>query len=94
MIWYYIAGALLIAGVSWVDDLYRLPNRLRFAVHSLGALLIVGGIGPWQQIALPILGPIRTRVGWRRHLPFSGLWGLQMPITSWMASTAWLAAKR
>ncbi len=41
----YLAGALLIAWVSLMDDLRKLPSGLRLAVHALGAGLMVVGIG-------------------------------------------------
>jgi UDP-N-acetylmuramyl pentapeptide phosphotransferase/UDP-N-acetylglucosamine-1-phosphate transferase len=40
----YFVGALLIVGVSFVDDVRELPIRLRLAVHFLGAAAMVGGL--------------------------------------------------
>ena len=57
-LWAYCAGATLIAVISWYDDLYTVPNRIRFGVHSLSALLLLLGTGSLQQIELPGLGVI------------------------------------
>ncbi|HCF99352.1 MAG TPA: UDP-phosphate alpha-N-acetylglucosaminyl 1-phosphate transferase [Chloroflexi bacterium] len=54
----YIAGAVLIAGVSWIDDLHHLPNRIRFSVHLIGTLLAILAFGYWQRITLPWVGTI------------------------------------
>jgi UDP-N-acetylmuramyl pentapeptide phosphotransferase/UDP-N-acetylglucosamine-1-phosphate transferase len=48
----WLAGALLVAGVSFVDDLRGLPAPLRLAVHLCGALLLtVAGV---QQGEIPL----------------------------------------
>lgn len=52
-------GALLIATVSWLDDVRSLSNRVRFAAHSAAAVLVILGVGFWTTISLPALGPIR-----------------------------------
>jgi UDP-N-acetylmuramyl pentapeptide phosphotransferase/UDP-N-acetylglucosamine-1-phosphate transferase len=41
----YLAGALLIVGVSLADDVLKLPSGIRLAVHLLGAALMVAGLG-------------------------------------------------
>ena len=51
----FLIGSLLIAGVSWLDDLYSLPNLLRFAVHTTAALIVVLLINHFQQIELPLI---------------------------------------
>lgn len=61
----YLFGATLIALVSWLDDLKPLPNRIRFAAHSVGALSAILGFGYWRGIDIPILGHL--------HLGWSGL---------------------
>jgi UDP-N-acetylmuramyl pentapeptide phosphotransferase/UDP-N-acetylglucosamine-1-phosphate transferase len=57
----YTVGAILIAGVSWLDDWRSQPNWLRFLVHSTGALLAIYGFG-----ALPIDGLLKNPsvIGW------------------------------
>lgn len=53
-----IVGAALIAGVSLIDDLRHVRPPLRLAAHLLGALVVVGTVGPWTTIELPFLGAL------------------------------------
>ena len=55
-------GAWLIAGVSWLDDLRSLPNRVRFAAHSLGAILVISALAIGASSNLPCSAP--CRLGW------------------------------
>ncbi len=54
----YILGGILIATISWIDDLRSLTPYQRFAAQFAGAILIVIGIGYWHQIDIPYLGSI------------------------------------
>lgn len=54
--WGYAAGALMIALVSWLDDLRSISFVWRFAVHAAAALLIVFSVGYFAEIYLPIVG--------------------------------------
>lgn len=67
----YSLGALLIAIVSWIDDLRPLSNRLRFGVHLLSALIAVVGLGYWSRLSVPLVGEIG--LGWL-GLPLTMLW--------------------
>ena len=67
----YTLGAVLIAGVSWLDDLRSLPNRLRFAVHGLGAILAIVACGYIHTVEVPLFG--RIVLGWL-GLPLTFLW--------------------
>ena len=58
----YLSGAALISVVSWLDDLRPLPNRIRFAAHSVGALLAILGFGYWRSIEIPVFGQLH--LGW------------------------------
>jgi UDP-N-acetylmuramyl pentapeptide phosphotransferase/UDP-N-acetylglucosamine-1-phosphate transferase len=58
----YLVGAVLVGGVSWLDDLRSLPNRVRFAAHTIGAILIILGFGYWQTFGIPFLGSLY--LGW------------------------------
>jgi len=42
----YVAGALLIAGVSFLDDLNKVPAGYRLATHFVAAVLMVAGLAP------------------------------------------------
>jgi UDP-N-acetylmuramyl pentapeptide phosphotransferase/UDP-N-acetylglucosamine-1-phosphate transferase len=67
----YLAGAWLIAGVSWLDDLRSLSNRVRFGTHMLAALLAVWAFGYWTEITVPIIGLLRLGL---LGLPITFLW--------------------
>jgi UDP-N-acetylmuramyl pentapeptide phosphotransferase/UDP-N-acetylglucosamine-1-phosphate transferase len=54
----FMMGAGLISGISWIDDLHSLPVGLRFAVHSLAAVIGMAAFGYWQTVSFPLLGPI------------------------------------
>ena len=58
----YLVGAWLIAGVSWLDDLRSLPNRVRFAAHALGAILAVLAFGYSRVVSIPLVTPLD--LGW------------------------------
>jgi len=58
----YSLGAILIAWVSWVDDLKSLSNRVRFGAHILSALFVIGFIGVFEEVQAP-LGPPEN-MGW------------------------------
>jgi len=58
-VWQLLAftiGALLIAGVSWLDDLRSLPTYVRFAVHLICAILVCLAFGEWNELNLPGVG--------------------------------------
>ena len=54
----FLIGLLLVAGISFVDDIHSLPDGLRMAVQILSTLLmfwsvgIYTAIGPWWLMAL------------------------------------------
>jgi UDP-N-acetylmuramyl pentapeptide phosphotransferase/UDP-N-acetylglucosamine-1-phosphate transferase len=64
-------GALLVAGISWIDDLRSLPNWLRFAVHSLVAMLALINFGYWDNLSLPLIGELH--IGWF-GVPVTFIW--------------------
>lgn len=53
--WGYLAGAGLIAVISWLDDLYSLWFVWRFLAHAISAVLLITDVGYWQHIYLPFL---------------------------------------
>jgi UDP-N-acetylmuramyl pentapeptide phosphotransferase/UDP-N-acetylglucosamine-1-phosphate transferase len=58
VLWAYVLGALLVAGVSWADDLRGLPASVRFAAHAFAAALVVWSVGGFHAIAVPFAGTI------------------------------------
>src|SRR5688572_24935961 len=45
MILPFACGGLLIGAISWLDDLRTISNRVRFAIHSLGAIIAISSYG-------------------------------------------------
>lgn len=66
-----MTGSLLVAVISWLDDLYTLPSTVRLAVHGGCALCVLVGVGAIRQISLPLLGPLH--LGWLGY-GFTFLW--------------------
>lgn len=54
-VWAYIVGAVLVAGVSWLDDLYTISFIWRFCVHIAAALLIIFSVGYFGEIFIPFV---------------------------------------
>jgi UDP-N-acetylmuramyl pentapeptide phosphotransferase/UDP-N-acetylglucosamine-1-phosphate transferase len=67
----FAAGSLVIAGISWMDDLRRLPGLLRLVVHVAAAIIATTGLGYWRAVALPFLGEVSLG-GW--GIPLTLLW--------------------
>ncbi len=67
----YVIGGVLIAAIGWLDDRYNLSSRQRFAVQSVSALIVIGGIGYWQRVALPLVGQIELGI---LGLPLTIIW--------------------
>lgn len=56
LMWGYLAGALLIAIVSWIDDIRSISFVVRFLVHALAAIALLYDTGAWQSIYFPVFG--------------------------------------
>lgn len=67
MAWAVLAGAVVLAGLSWIDDRVNLPRRLRFPVHVAavaaalgalpeGAMVFQGVVPPWADRLAAALG--------------------------------------
>lgn len=54
----WLAGALLVAGVSFVDDLRPLPARLRLAAHLAGASALTGAGAQGGEVSLLVTLPL------------------------------------
>ena len=72
--WGYLVGAVMVAGVSWLDDLYSVPFWTRLIVHFAAACLLVYDLGYWSEVLIPL-------VAWT--LPLGKILGLVL-------SVAWL----
>ena len=54
----FIGAALLIAVVSWRDDVRPLPVLGRFGAHTLAAVVVVVGVGSWTVLEAPGVGSL------------------------------------
>lgn len=52
--WGYFAGAILVAAISWLDDLYSLPFWSRLLVHIVAASVVIADLGAWSEIFVPL----------------------------------------
>ena len=59
----YLGGSLLVAIVSWLDDVRTLPSWLRLGAHLLAACIAVAGLGYWKEVSLPLVGTVSLG-GW------------------------------
>lgn len=55
--WGYLAGAFIIALVSFLDDLYSIPFPWRLLIHSIAAILVIVDVDTWHGITM--LGHIK-----------------------------------
>lgn len=62
----YLCGAVLIALISWLDDLFSISFIWRFLVHSLAALIAIGFLGYFEEIYIPFIQT--TNIG------YAGFW--------------------
>lgn len=67
----YVFGAMLIAVISWLDDLKSMPTLVRLAVHGAAALLAIRSFGYWHTTSIPLLNELD--LGWI-GLPLTFLW--------------------
>ncbi|MGI8408701.1 MAG: glycosyltransferase family 4 protein [Pyrinomonadaceae bacterium] len=56
--WSYFTGAVLVSLISWLDDLYSISFFWRFIVHSAAAVILINGLGYWQEVFIPGLNTI------------------------------------
>lgn len=67
----FTAGGLLIAGISWIDDLHSLPVSIRLISHSLAAVIAIVSLGYWHTIDFPVIGQIHLGI---IGLPITFFW--------------------
>jgi UDP-N-acetylmuramyl pentapeptide phosphotransferase/UDP-N-acetylglucosamine-1-phosphate transferase len=61
--WGYFFGAVLVALVSWFDDLGSVSTALRFLVHGIAAALVISNLGAWQTLYFPVAGESSLGIG-------------------------------
>jgi UDP-N-acetylmuramyl pentapeptide phosphotransferase/UDP-N-acetylglucosamine-1-phosphate transferase len=54
--WSYFAGAIIVALISWLDDLFSVSSVWRFLCHSAAAILVVWNLGFWEDVYVPFYG--------------------------------------
>ena len=62
VVWAYTFGALLVAAVSWVDDVRGLPAFVRLPAHLVAAGAVVLACGGVDALAIPAVGTMNARV--------------------------------
>jgi UDP-N-acetylmuramyl pentapeptide phosphotransferase/UDP-N-acetylglucosamine-1-phosphate transferase len=67
----YVIGAVLIAIISWLDDLWTLPTIVRLSVHGITAGLAILSFGYWHTNSVPYFSQLG--IGWI-GLPITFLW--------------------
>src|SRR5262245_27321257 len=67
----YTVAAVLIAGVSWCDDVVGVGVGVRLLVHGVCAAITLWGLGYWRTMTLPIVGELS--LGWI-GVPLTFLW--------------------
>lgn len=55
---FYVLGAVIVAVISWLDDLFTISAFWRFLAHTAVAFIAIWGIGFPQQIFIPLVGAI------------------------------------
>ena len=50
--WSYFCGSILIAFVSWLDDLFSVSVVFRILVHSIAAILVIYSLGYFQTFQI------------------------------------------
>lgn len=56
--WWFFLAALLIAAISWLDDIVNIGFGWRFLVHAAAAVIIIFGVGFWREIYFPYFGVV------------------------------------
>ncbi len=51
--WSFLVGGILIAAISWLDDLYSVNVLIRFFFHSIAALTVIVEVGYFESVSLP-----------------------------------------
>ena len=70
--WSFVAGAVVVAVVSVIDDGTGLRAQIKFLAHCAAAVLLVAGSGPMGSVLVPGFGPVVFPTGAAYALTF--LW--------------------
>ncbi len=60
--WGYLIGAMLVAAISWLDDIYSISFVIRFLVHASAAFLVIEDLGYLSSIYIPVAG-VTVQIG-------------------------------
>lgn len=71
--WGYLVASLLVAAVSWVDDLFSLPFWSRLIVHIGAAVILIIDLGFWSEVSIP-LTTTTLELGSILGVILTGLW--------------------
>jgi UDP-N-acetylmuramyl pentapeptide phosphotransferase/UDP-N-acetylglucosamine-1-phosphate transferase len=64
-------GGGIVALVGWLDDIHRLPYRIRLVVQAISSAIILIAIGYFHTITVPFVGDIHL---YSIGIPFALLW--------------------
>ena len=54
----FVAAGLIVAGISWLDDLGHVPAWVRLLAHATAAAVFVIGFSAFHTVTLPLTGPV------------------------------------
>lgn len=66
-----VGGALIVGGISFIDDWRHVPFPIRLLCHGLAAGLFVFGWGAWNIVDMPVLGIVALGAA---SVPITILW--------------------
>jgi len=64
-------GAGIVALIGWLDDIRRLPYRIRLVVQAISSAIILVAIGYYHTITVPFVGDIHL---YSIGIPFALIW--------------------
>ena len=64
-------GGSIVALVGWLDDIHRLPYRIRLVVQAISSTIILIMIGYFRTVTVPFVGDIHL---YSIGIPFALLW--------------------
>lgn len=70
--WAFVAGAVLVAAVSWIDDRFDLPAWVRLIAHGAAAAIVIAGSGTLNGFYIPGIGSA-PMIPWISY-PVTFLW--------------------